>query len=252
MGLLDFLQFGDQSGLADLLRNSALSQNLDAGVGSDVAAYGQPPNTIMSSAPQTAVPPLAPPPQAYQASQASPQNPDFGDRLSAGFQSWAHTPVGSPFAGLANGIQGFESGQRVDPEGLAQRNKDRSDNLTAQLLKARGASQEEVDAAIANPSLMIPLFGQYFRPSGAGSGSPQAGSAATGSIGRPGGARPLNPQVSPQGSNVQAPGQLPAALPATDVAATLVRARAAIASNPSIRSVVIQRLREHGIDPAGL
>lgn len=252
MGLLDFLQFGDQGGLADLLRNSALNQNLDAGVGSDVAAYGQPPNTIMPPAPQPALPPLAPPPQIYQASQASPQNPDFGDRLSAGFQSWAHTPVGSPFAGLANGIQGFASGQRVDPEGIAQLNRERSDNLTAKLLKARGASQDEVDAAIANPSLMKPLFEQYFRPSGSRSGSPQAGSAATGSVGRPGGARTPNPQASPQGSNVQPPGQPLAALPGDNVSTSLARARAAIAANPVIRGAVIQRLRDHGIDPAGL
>lgn len=38
--------------------------------------------------------------------------PTFGDRLKAGFQSWAHTPLGNPFAALANGITGFDSGQR--------------------------------------------------------------------------------------------------------------------------------------------
>ena len=45
-------------------------------------------------------------------------SPDLGDRLSAGFQSWAHTPVGNPFAALANGIAGFGSGQRTDAAGL--------------------------------------------------------------------------------------------------------------------------------------
>ena len=39
--------------------------------------------------------------------------PDLGGRLSAGFQSWAHTPVGNPFAALANGITGFSLGQPV-------------------------------------------------------------------------------------------------------------------------------------------
>jgi hypothetical protein len=29
--------------------------------------------------------------------QAAPQPPDLSDRLGAGFQSWAHTPVGNPF-----------------------------------------------------------------------------------------------------------------------------------------------------------
>jgi hypothetical protein len=41
--------------------------------------------------------------------------------LSAGFQSWAHTPVGNPFAALANGVSGFSSGQRSDPAAVAQR-----------------------------------------------------------------------------------------------------------------------------------
>jgi hypothetical protein len=43
-----------------------------------------------------------------------------------------------------------------------------------------------------------------------------------------------------------------AASPATGVSATLTAARAAIAANPAIRGAVIQRLREHGIDPGGL
>jgi hypothetical protein len=52
-----------------------------------------------------------------QFGRAEPQQPmappDLGDRLSAGFQSWAHTPVGNPFAALANGITGVSTGQRV-------------------------------------------------------------------------------------------------------------------------------------------
>jgi hypothetical protein len=50
---------------------------------------------------------------------AAPPQPDLGDRLSAGFQSWAHTPVGNPFAALANGITGFNAGQRTDAAGVA-------------------------------------------------------------------------------------------------------------------------------------
>lgn len=37
--------------------------------------------------------------------------PELGDRLSAGFRSWAYTPVGNPFAALANAITGFQTGQ---------------------------------------------------------------------------------------------------------------------------------------------
>jgi hypothetical protein len=39
------------------------------------------------------------------------QSPDLGDRLGAAFQSWAQTPVGSPFAGIANAVAGFNTGQ---------------------------------------------------------------------------------------------------------------------------------------------
>jgi hypothetical protein len=53
-------------------------------------------------------------------SQAQAQLPDLGDRLSSGFQSWAHTPVGNPFAAIANGVSGFNSGQRSDPAAVAQ------------------------------------------------------------------------------------------------------------------------------------
>jgi hypothetical protein len=49
----------------------------------------------------------------------SPPPPDLGDRLSAGLQSWAHTPVGNPFAALANGVTGFNSGQRTDAAGAS-------------------------------------------------------------------------------------------------------------------------------------
>ena len=53
--------------------------------------------------------------------QGPGQPPDFGDRLSTGFQNWAHTPAGNPVAGIANGITGLSSGLRADPAGIAQR-----------------------------------------------------------------------------------------------------------------------------------
>src|SRR5262249_33749056 len=51
---------------------------------------------------------------------AQPPSHDLGDRLWAGFQSWAHTPVGNPFAALANGIAGFKSGQYIEPAAVQQ------------------------------------------------------------------------------------------------------------------------------------
>jgi hypothetical protein len=50
--------------------------------------------------------------------QAAPPSLDLSDRLNAGLQSWAHTPVGNPFAAIANGITGFNSGQRADAAGI--------------------------------------------------------------------------------------------------------------------------------------
>jgi hypothetical protein len=43
------------------------------------------------------------------------QTPDFSSRLGAGLQSWAQTPAGSPFAALANGVTGFNTGQTIAP-----------------------------------------------------------------------------------------------------------------------------------------
>jgi hypothetical protein len=44
------------------------------------------------------------------------QTPDLGDRLGAALQSWAHTPVGNPFAAIANGIAGLNTGQQTAAE----------------------------------------------------------------------------------------------------------------------------------------
>jgi hypothetical protein len=57
---------------------------------------------------------------AASSTQSLQQPPDLGDRLSAGFQSWAHTPIGNRFAALGNGVVGLGSGQRTDPAGIAQ------------------------------------------------------------------------------------------------------------------------------------
>ncbi len=46
MGLLDFSSPDDSSGWLDLLRNSAMNQNLSAGLGSDTASYGQEANAF--------------------------------------------------------------------------------------------------------------------------------------------------------------------------------------------------------------
>jgi len=149
MGLFDSYfdpqQFQDSGGLLGRLLSLQQTQGRyqpDGDFNSQSAAGGQPsstPQASVSASPQPAAPALAAAlsnPQTpdygqtqnvavgnYQmplfggtdVAQASQQPPDLGDRLSAGFQSWAHTPLGNPFAALANGIAGLGSGQRTDP-----------------------------------------------------------------------------------------------------------------------------------------
>jgi hypothetical protein len=147
MGLLD----GLPNDWLDVFRNSALKQNLNAGVGAETANTPLP----LSLAPPTQPPPLSlagpgvaagdasaspaavplprPRPAGAPISSGStpdappasppptqPDSPGIGDRLSAGFQSWARTPLGNPWLGLANGVQGLATGQRADAEGQRQ------------------------------------------------------------------------------------------------------------------------------------
>lgn len=154
MGLFDSYfdpqQFQDSGGLLGRLLSLQQQQGQyqpGAGFDPQVAANGPSsslPSTAVSASPPSAMPAAAatsPGPQTpdygqtqniavgnYQmpqfgradVPQALQPSADLGDRLSAGFQSWAHTPVGNPMAALANGIAGFGSGQRTDPAGIAQ------------------------------------------------------------------------------------------------------------------------------------
>jgi hypothetical protein len=62
----------------------------------------------------------APRPSRRRAVHGQPWEPLPSSLLWPGFQSWAHTPVGNPFAALANGIAGLSSGQRTDPAATGQ------------------------------------------------------------------------------------------------------------------------------------
>jgi hypothetical protein len=148
-GYFDAEQFQDSGGLLGRLLSLQQQQGQyqsAAGFDSQVAANGQ-----ASSEPQISAllptlrptlptngPAASPPTPDYGQTQNIPigndyqmpqfgradvslpaqQPPDLGDRLSAGFQNWAHTPVGNPFAAFANGIAGMSSGQRTDAAGL--------------------------------------------------------------------------------------------------------------------------------------
>jgi hypothetical protein len=114
------------------------SQGLDAGI--QPAAAASPPQfpSAESSTPLAAASQISGPtsyipvgnylmPQFGGAGVSQPAPaPDLGDRLSAGFQSWAHTPLGNPFAALANGITGFSSGQAVSQPTIQQSSSSRA------------------------------------------------------------------------------------------------------------------------------
>ena len=73
--------------------------------------------------------------------QSSPAQPDLGERLGAGFRSWSYTPVGNPFAALANAITGFNTGQFAAAPALASADA-----------RSRPAVQSQADDAFAPPA----------------------------------------------------------------------------------------------------
>ena len=164
MGLLDQLFSGNSGGgLLDFLNNNALNQPMQGGLPSDQAQYGQPMNAMaqapapifqsnqpspLDNAQWPAGPNGAPsqanaqmPQQQMQPQQAAmPQQssgPGLGDRLGASLQSFANS--GGPLPALANGITSLISGQRTDPTGVAERQKQQVQNQTLQALIQRGS-----------------------------------------------------------------------------------------------------------------
>ena len=82
---------------------------------------------------------------------AAPTSP-----LMTGFQSWAHTPVGSPMEGLANLISGITTGQRTDPQGMAMQQM----QATYSALVQSGVPEPTARAAALNPRVMEQLAPQ--------------------------------------------------------------------------------------------
>jgi hypothetical protein len=156
-------------------------------------------------------------------SSASPQvssdaAPDLGDRLSAGLTSLANSRGLIP--SLANGIQGFASGQRADPAGVAN-------NLTLRALQARGVSPVDAQAAIGNPAILRALINQYY-----GAAAPAPGSR--------GQAAPL-----PSRSDAAAPD--PTAAPPAATPAAVVAPNPFTAPRPILRPPIPRGVTRNGI-----
>lgn len=90
-------------------------------------------------------------------SPAPTQSPDLGDRLGAAFQSWAQTPAGSPFAGLANGIAGFNTGQPTPAAAAAPPKAQTPTQAPDPSNLQNAAIQNQVGAPLANIAPIAPI-----------------------------------------------------------------------------------------------
>ena len=103
--------FGQQPGPAPATPQSSVGQSTPYPVGNVPIPTPRPGDIPSQSIPVGDY--LMPQFGGGQGSPYAATQPDLGDRLSAGFRSWAYTPVGSPFAALANAITGLNSGWLV-------------------------------------------------------------------------------------------------------------------------------------------
>lgn len=94
----------------------------------------------------------AQPPGVADASFIGPPapTPDLGTRLGAAFQSWEQTPVGSPFAGLANGITGYNTGQVVAAPATARPAQAQTSGNDEQTNGQTNAAPQNQTAPMAN------------------------------------------------------------------------------------------------------
>src|SRR5262245_24419448 len=91
--------------------------------------------------------------------------PGIGDRLYAGMMGFAHG--GAPLPALANLISGLITGQRADPQGVAQQAQDRMQRTATQYVAGAQDIEPNLKAAmIANPALASAYLGARARPPG--------------------------------------------------------------------------------------
>ena len=159
MGLLDQLQSGGApSGLLDLLRNSALNQNLNMGIGSDVASYGgQPPMPPSAtgqasgslSAPAQGSPNPQQAPMSATGSQAQDSSfPafDFNHRLLTGLHGFTGNMSLGPIGAVMGGIGALVTGQRTDPAGKSIADLIRSYQVAVRNGGVGGSSRDDASA----------------------------------------------------------------------------------------------------------
>lgn len=186
MGLFDGFQFnpesyGGQEGLLAMLQKFQGAQNnqpspLDTAQwpAGPVGNYGQTQNVAVGDyqmpqfgqAPQpdpAAIPPNAQPAQFQpQQQQPAPQqeSPGFGDRLMAGLTGFgAGGKSGGLFGALAGGFQGAATGQRVDPQGVAQQSQRA---IYDAVLQQPGMTKQKAFIIATNPKAFEAYSSQLF------------------------------------------------------------------------------------------
>ena len=195
MGLLDALFSNDSGGgLLAALRNNAQYQPTMSGLASDQAQYDQPaqqqpaqqPMQYTAATQQNNPQPSAmdnaqwpagpngapsqanaqmpqPQPQQSPQVQAMPQpSVGIGDRLGAGFQSFANS--GGPLQAIVNGIGGAITGQRMDDRGIAQQQQAQTQRDLFNALVKKGVDPQAVQAAISDPDMRKALITQTYGP----------------------------------------------------------------------------------------
>lgn len=81
----------------------------------------------------------------------------IGDRLNAGLMGFAHG--GALLPAFANLVSGLATGQRADPQGVAQAQQDRAQRAAAQYIAGAQDIEPNLKAAmVANPALAAQYF----------------------------------------------------------------------------------------------
>jgi hypothetical protein len=161
-GLLDDYQFGgyrgQNAGLLDVFRmmQSAPMQNPRGFAENepsplDTAQWPQGPMGNPS-----VLPPQAQPTQGLAPQMQQPQQPGFGDRLSAGFQGFVN--AGSPMQAIGNLVGGLATGERSDAYGMALNRK----NQTIKALVSRGLDPQIAETVGSDPALLRTVVSEMF------------------------------------------------------------------------------------------
>lgn len=110
------------------------------------------------------LPPAPPPAPVHAAPVPLDNSPGFGDRLNAGFMGFANS--GAPLPALANLISGLATGQRSDPQGVAQQQQTLTAKALYNALVQKGHTPQQAMgmamSAAGNPAIAQSILPEAF------------------------------------------------------------------------------------------